>query len=79
MPEVENYKELSPGAVLPSEDRIAFCARCGRPGIERLTQDGAIWVHAESLEMLPDGLLVEPVDYCLTGPLPFAVSHPDFI
>ena len=79
MLEVENYKTLSPGALLPSEGRVAFCVRCGRPGIERHTQDGLICVHAESLEMLPDGLLVEPVDYCSAAPLPFAISHPEFI
>ena len=29
--------------------------------------------------MLPDGLLVLPVDFCPVDLLPFALSHPDFI
>ncbi len=64
MHQVENYKGRAPGAVLPSEGRIVICPRCGRPGVERVTEDGLVCIHSESLEMQSDGLLVEPVDFC---------------
>ncbi|HTS02082.1 MAG TPA: hypothetical protein VMN04_06135 [Thermoanaerobaculia bacterium] len=76
MLQVETYTARSPG---DADERIEVCPRCGRTGIERETPEGRLCVHAESLEMLSDGLLVEPVDFCPVALLPFALSHPDFI
>ena len=64
MLEVVRYNVLTPGALLPSEGRVVSCSRCGRPGVERMTKDGLVWVHSESLEMMTDGLVVVPEDYC---------------
>ncbi len=79
MVEVENYTVWTAGAPAGAPERLGVCARCGRPGVERETPEGRVCVHAESLEMMSDGLLVSPVDFCPVEPLPFAVSHPDYI
>ncbi len=61
-------------------DRFGVCPRCGRTGVERETAEGRVCVHAESLEMMSDGILVAPVDFCPVALLlPFFPSHPDYI
>ena len=79
MIEVENYTAWTVGGPVGAPERLEVCARCGRTGIERETPEGRLCVHAESLEMMSDGLLVSPVDFCPVTRLPFAISHPDFI
>jgi hypothetical protein len=76
MVQVETYTARSPGDL---DGRVEVCSRCGRSGVERDTAEGRVCVHAEKLEMMPDGLLVAPVDFCPVGLLPFALSHPDYI
>ncbi len=76
MVQVESYTARSPGDL---DGRVEVCPRCGRSGVERDTAEGRVCVHAEKLEMMPDGLLVAPVDFCPVELLPFAISHPDFI
>ncbi|HVO49634.1 MAG TPA: hypothetical protein VMV60_01455 [Thermoanaerobaculia bacterium] len=61
-------------------DRFGVCPRCGRTGVERETAEGRVCVHAESLEMMSDGILVAPVDFCpVVLLLPFFPSHPAYI
>ena len=76
MVQVESYTAREPGDM---DGRIEVCSRCGRSGLERDTAHGRVCVHAEKLEMLPDGLLVDPVDFCSIPLLSFSLSHPDFI
>jgi hypothetical protein len=77
MVQVESYTAKAPGIPF---DRIEVCPRCGRTGIERNLAEGRVCVHAESLEMMPDGLLIAPVDFCPIGLLsPSASLNPAFI
>jgi hypothetical protein len=76
MLQVESYTARVPGDL---DERIEICPRCGRSGVEREAAEGRLCVHAESLEMLSDGILVAPVDFCPVALLPFALSNPDFI
>jgi hypothetical protein len=65
---VENYTNASVGSTLPYDVTIAVCPSCGRTGVlEYLANGAAAFVHAESEEVMGDGMLVEPIDYC---PLP---------
>lgn len=76
MVQVETYTARSPGDL---DGLVEVCPRCGRSGVERETAEGRVCVHSEKLEMMPDGLLVAPVDFCPVDLLPFALSHRDFI
>jgi hypothetical protein len=75
----ETYTDQAPGSFPGLEAMIELCPRCGRPGVERRTAKGRICVHAETSELLADGLLTVPVESCPLGPLPFDVQDPDVI
>jgi hypothetical protein len=76
---LETYMNEPPGSSSGLEAVIELCPRCGRPGIERRTPEGRICVHAETSELLADGLLTVPVESCPLGPLPFDARDPDVI
>lgn len=76
---LETFTDQMPGAFPGLEAVIEICPRCGRTGIERRTADSRIFVHAETSELLADGLLTVPVESCPLGPLPFDVRDPDVI
>lgn len=79
MVDVENYTAGTPGEESGTPERLEVCPRCGRTGVEREMPQGRLFIHVEALEMMSDGLLVSPTDFCPASPLPFALSHPDFI
>lgn len=65
---VENYTNESVGFQLPFDATVGRCPACGRTGvIEYLASGAAAFVHVESEEVMGDGMLVEPIDFC---PLP---------
>jgi len=51
------------------EGLISLCPRCGRSGILEPLADGVReFVHVETEEVMGDGMLVEPIDWCrVTG------------
>ena len=79
MATIERYTNRALGAIDGLGSRIRLCPRCGRAGVERHTAGGRIFVHAESSELLSDGLLVVPLEACPLDTLPFDVSHPHII
>ena len=79
MAHLETFTNQAPGSISDLEAAIRLCPRCGRPGIERRVAGGRVCVHAETSELLADGLLTVPVESCPLGPLPFDVHDPDVI
>lgn len=79
MARLETFVDRTPGEVFSFDSVVELCPRCGRPGIERRTPEGRACVHAETSELLSDGLLTVPVEACPLDPLPFDVRHPDVI
>lgn len=75
----ETFTDKAPGTIDGLGGLVRPCPRCGRPGVERHTAEGRICVHAETSELLSDGLLTVPVEACPLDPLPFDVRHPDVI
>jgi hypothetical protein len=75
----ETYTDQATGSFPGLEAVIELCSRCGRPGVERRTAEGRICVHAETSELLADGLLTMPVEFCPLGPIPFDVQDPHVI
>ncbi len=76
---LETFTDQAPGSLQGPEAVIELCPRCGRPGVERRSAEGRVCVHAETSELLADGLLTMPVESCPLGPLPFDVHDPDVI
>ena len=80
MAHTDVFTDRTPGEAFSSDENVVeLCPRCGRPGVERETEDGRVCVHAETTEIHSDGLLTVPVESCPLGPLPFAVNHPEVI
>ena len=73
---LETFTDQAPGSLHSPEAVIELCPRCGRPGVERRIAEGRIFVHAETSQLLADGLLTVPVESCPLGPLPFEVHDP---
>jgi len=63
---MEDFTKLSAGVQIPTDGRIALCPRCGRNGARRRRFDGSIrYVHAQSTQILGDGLRTDPADSCI--------------
>jgi len=60
----EDFTGLPPGSQVPSEGRVGRCPKCGRSGILQKADDGAVFVHSQSSEVLGDGMRSEPRDCC---------------
>lgn len=61
----EDFTEVAVGSRTPMEGLVSVCPRCGRSGIlEPLADGGRDFVHVESEEVMGDGMLVEPIDWC---------------
>lgn len=67
---VEDFTKLPAGTTVWPEGQVERCPKCGRPGIEQvLTEAGSVvFLHAQTTEMLCDGLLIEPQEACTIGP-----------
>jgi hypothetical protein len=64
----EDFTSFPLGFEIPFEGRVDTCPRCGRNGIEEQPACGnAYFLHSQSSDIRPDGMLIEPVDCC---PLP---------
>ena len=80
MANLEVFTDRVPGEAFSSDESVVeLCPRCGRPGVERQTEEGRVCVHAETTVIQSDGMLTVPVESCPLGPLPFAVEHPEVI
>jgi hypothetical protein len=69
---MRTFDDFTSGAVgsrVPMEGLISVCPRCGRSGILEPLADGVgEFVHVEIEEVMGDGMLVEPIDWCrVTG------------
>jgi len=61
----DDFTGVALGTRIPMEGDISVCPRCGRLGIvEALADDRTEFVHAETEEVMGDGMLIEPVDSC---------------
>ena len=60
---VEDFTGLAPGSEA-SEGTVGSCPRCGRSGIEQHPPDGSLYLHAQTSEVLGDGMRTEPTDWC---------------
>lgn len=66
---LEDFTTFPPGTDVP-EGVLAICPRCGRAGAERSAGRGdrdRVVTHVQASELLPDGLLVSPVDRCVVA------------
>lgn len=62
---LEDFTGISAGQDIALEGHVERCPRCGRPGIERHIAGGSlVYVHAQTSEILGDGMLVEAQDCC---------------
>ena len=62
---LEDFTRESAGRDIPTEGHVECCPRCGRPGVEQPSGEGApIFVHAQTSEILGDGMRTEPQDCC---------------
>lgn len=62
---LEDFTQVRVGRDIPAEGHVRRCPRCGRAGIEqRSGGESSIFVHAQTSEVLGDGMLIEPRDYC---------------
>ena len=65
---MRTFDDFTSGAVgsrVPMEGLISVCPRCGRSGIIEPLADGAReFVHVQIEEVMGDGMLVEPIDWC---------------
>jgi hypothetical protein len=75
MAHVELFTDKVPGAIEGLGDQVQLCPRCRQAGIERHTAEGPVFVHAESSEILSDGLLTVPIEACPLDHLPFDVHR----
>jgi hypothetical protein len=65
MIQIEDYTALPEGQLVPLEGRVERCPRCGRKGIEeRPTVAAPYFLHVQTSEVLPDGLLEDARDCC---------------
>jgi len=62
---IQNFVDLAPGAEVPLEGTASVCPGCGRTGIEKRFVNGILHiVHVQTTELLPDGMLTDPLDTC---------------
>jgi ssDNA-binding Zn-finger/Zn-ribbon topoisomerase 1 len=51
--------------MVPLEGRVDTCPRCGRNGVLEYSDYGnPYFVHRQTSEVLCDGMLTQPEDYC---------------
>jgi len=63
---IEDFTLLAEGSVALLEGRVERCPVCGRNGVvKRTVCEAPRCIHAESSEVLGDGMLTEPTDCCL--------------
>jgi hypothetical protein len=66
---VQDFTQLPEGRFVPIEGRVERCPRCGRNGIEgHAVGSVAYFLHVQASEILPDGILDEPLDRCSLTP-----------
>jgi len=61
---LEDFTVLSPGAEVAGEGSVERCPRCGRSGLRERVGGEPTFLHAQSSEVMSDGLLVTPEDCC---------------
>lgn len=62
---IEDFTIMAIGFVEPLEGEISRCPVCGRNGIVKRTEtEEPRCIHAESSEVLGDGMRTEPTDCC---------------
>jgi hypothetical protein len=62
---LEDFTRICAGQDIALEGHVECCPRCGRPGIEQHFAGGSpVYVHAQTSEILGDGMRVEPQDCC---------------
>jgi len=62
---LEDFTQASAGQDIPGEGHVVSCPRCGRSGIQQHSEQGALLlVHAQTSEVLGDGMRIEPRDSC---------------
>ncbi len=66
---VENFTTLPAGTTVWPEGQVERCPKCGRQGIEQVVMECGerIFLHAQTSELLSDGLLIEPQESCMVG------------
>ncbi len=72
---IEDFTSLPAGTISWPEGQVERCPMCGRTGIEQIiSEHGArVFVHAQSSEILSDGMLVEPQECCTVTEVPVLV------
>jgi len=63
MPIVEDLTVLTAGSDA-AEGLVERCPRCGRNGVRERLDGEAKFLHAFSMELMSDGLLIVPEDCC---------------
>ena len=67
---VEDFTSLPRGLMVPLEGLVDACPRCGRNGIRECSECGnPYFLHRQSSEILCDGMLTQPDDFCPLGPM----------
>jgi hypothetical protein len=62
---VEDFTSLPLGVMVPLEGRVDECPRCGRHGIRECSEYGNPYVvHRQTSEVMSDGMLTQPEDFC---------------
>lgn len=64
MVSLEDFTRLALGSKVPAEGRVSRCPKCGRSGIEQRGLDGGLYLHAQTSEVMGDGMRTEPRDCC---------------
>jgi hypothetical protein len=69
MKSFENFSDIEIGKLTPMDGPVERCPRCGRAGVLEPLADGHVdFIHTETEEVMGDGMLVEPVDWCCLKP-----------
>ena len=67
---LDDFTLLPLGSPNTLEGTVARCPVCGRNGVVKRTDcEAPCCIHAESSELLGDGMRTEPTDRCLLPPL----------
>jgi len=62
---LEDFTKFRIGRDIPLEGPVQRCPRCGRPGVEQSSgSNGPIFVHAQTSEIIGDGMRTELQDCC---------------
>jgi len=59
-----DFTALPEGRFVPLEGPVVHCPRCDRNGVLENEPGGARCVHTETVDVLCDGMRVEPTDSC---------------